>query len=408
VTSPAPIRLPAGVRDFLPRAAARRRAIAEALIGEVERWGYDRIITPAFEYADVLARGLGADARAAAIRFVEPATGEVVALRPDITPQIARVAATRLLGEPLRLCYEGSVLRLSKRGQRELIQAGVELIGVGAPDGDAEVIALSGAAFRAVDPRVPLTLDLGHAVPAAAALHAVDASRRAEAREALGRKDAAALEATSRRARPLLVGLGALYGEPADVLRRARRLPWDRRARAALDELDRVIDLVGEQGFPGQIRCDLGEVRGFEYYTGVRFAGYVEGIGDAILQGGRYDDLIGRYGRPARATGFTADVEAIAQAEQARGVPEPEAGRTVRIAGGGARAHRVAAALRRAGARAVVGTEGAADVVLNLRGRARAVDAAGAPRPFSPAALSAAEAGRGRALAAELLLTRRR
>jgi ATP phosphoribosyltransferase regulatory subunit len=92
MTIPAgPIRLPVGVRDFLPPAAARRRAIAEALIAEFERWGYDRIITPAFEYAEVLARGLG---DAASLRFVEPATGEVVALRTDITPQIACCACS--------------------------------------------------------------------------------------------------------------------------------------------------------------------------------------------------------------------------------------------------------------------------------------------------------------------------
>jgi ATP phosphoribosyltransferase regulatory subunit len=399
-----PIRLPAGVRDFLPRAAARRRAIAEALLGEMSRWGYDRIITPAVEYADVLARGLGEDARAAAIRFVEPGTGEVVALRPDITPQIARVAATRLLGEPLRLSYEGSVVRRSGRGQREIIQAGVELIGVPPPDGDAEVIALAAGAFRAACPRLPLVVDVGHAVPALAALAAVPAPRRAEAREMLARKDAAGLAALGR---PLLPALAELYGAPADVLRRARKLPWGARARAALDELDRILDLAGEQG-AGALRCDLGEIRGFEYYTGVRFAGFVDGIGDAILVGGRYDDLVARYGRPARATGFSADVEAIAQAEQAHGVPEPEAAPTVRIAGGrGGRAHRIAAALRRAGARAMVGAHGAADVVLDIASRARAVDAAGAVRRVSPGAVRAAEGGRGRALATELGLTRR-
>ncbi len=91
-----PIRLPAGVRDFLPRAAARRRSLAARVMDVFEAWGYARIITPVFECADVLERGLGPDARAAAIRFVEPGSGEVVALRPDITPQVARVVATRL------------------------------------------------------------------------------------------------------------------------------------------------------------------------------------------------------------------------------------------------------------------------------------------------------------------------
>src|SRR5215471_11321266 len=138
------LRLPTGMRDFAPRAAASRRRIAETLLGVFERWGFARVITPAFEYEDVLALGPG---RAAAIRFVEPSSGQVVALRPDITPQIARLIATRFRDEPgaVRLCYEGTVVRLERgaRGQRELIQAGVELARVAGPHGDAEVIALA-------------------------------------------------------------------------------------------------------------------------------------------------------------------------------------------------------------------------------------------------------------------------
>ncbi|MBA3391950.1 MAG: ATP phosphoribosyltransferase regulatory subunit, partial [Deltaproteobacteria bacterium] len=122
MTSPS-IRLPSGVRDFLPRAAARRRTLAERVIAVFEAWGYARLITPVFECADVLELGMGQGARAAAIRFVEPGTGEVVALRPDITPQVARIVATRLadVAGPIRLCYEGAVTRLAgEAGQREI------------------------------------------------------------------------------------------------------------------------------------------------------------------------------------------------------------------------------------------------------------------------------------------------
>src|SRR5215471_2625344 len=151
------IRLPLGMRDYLPAQAGERRGVAEACLQVFERWGYRRLITPLFEYADVLARG----SDSAAIRFVEPQSGEVVALRPDITPQIARLAATRLASEPapLRLCYEGSVLRL--RPQRELIQAGVELLGAPQPEGDAEVIALAAETVAAAG--LPdLVVDIGH------------------------------------------------------------------------------------------------------------------------------------------------------------------------------------------------------------------------------------------------------
>ena len=150
-----PIRLPSGVRDFLPRAAAMRADLARQLAGVFEAWGYRRDHAPVFEVADVLERGLGHDARAAAIRFVEPGTGEVVALRPDITPQIARLVATRMadVPGPIRLCYEGAVYRLGRLagepGQREIVQAGIELYDAATPDGDAEVLAVAAAALAA-------------------------------------------------------------------------------------------------------------------------------------------------------------------------------------------------------------------------------------------------------------------
>src|SRR4051812_30989227 len=159
------LRLPAGVRDFAPEAAAARRRIAESLLRVFERWGYARVITPAFEYEDVLALGLGAAGRAAAVRFVEPSSGQIVALRPDITPQIARLIATRYRDEqgPIRLCYEGTVVRFDARArtQREVIQAGVELAGVDGPTGDAEAIDLAVAAMGAVGLGEP-TIDLAH------------------------------------------------------------------------------------------------------------------------------------------------------------------------------------------------------------------------------------------------------
>ncbi len=200
------IRLPAGVRDFLPRAAPRRRAIAERLLGGFEAWGYARIITPVFECADVLERGLGADARAAAIRFVEPGSGEVVALRPDITPQIARIVATRLrdVDGPIRLCYEGAVNRLPAPGgsplaQREILQAGIELIDAGSPDGDAEALAVAAAALigSGID---DVRLDVGHAAPARWLFGlAPDAEARGRLAAAIARKDRAAPRAPRRR-----------------------------------------------------------------------------------------------------------------------------------------------------------------------------------------------------------------
>ena len=324
-----------------------------------EAWGYARLITPVFEHADVLERGLGHGAKAQAIRFVEPGTGEVVALRPDITPQIARIVATRLadVEGPLRLSYEGAVIRLTgEMGQREILQAGIELVGADEPDGDAEVLAVAAATLAAT--QLPETrLDIGHVAPARCVLaSAPDDDARARLTTALARKDRAGLRIAARTLpEPSLAeALGTLYGPADTTLARAAQLPWPADVRAALDQLAAVLAAFTQLADPPapMVTIDLGELRGFDYYTGVRFAGYAGGAGDAVLRGGRYDELIGRYGRPHRATGFALDVEALAQAQRALGIDAPPMKRGVAVFGANAPA--VARELRARGSRAVV------------------------------------------------------
>jgi ATP phosphoribosyltransferase regulatory subunit len=357
------------VRDFLPPAAARRRALTERLLGEFERWGFERIMTPLFECADVLERGLGADARATAIRFVEPLTGEVVALRPDITPQVARLVATRMTtaGGPIRLCYEGAVARMATgaRAQREILQAGVELYGAPPPEGDAEVIGVAAAALAAVHVR-DVRLDVGHVALVRHALESVtEEGQRAELALALRKKDRAGVaRAAAGLARPLrglIEALPTLYGEPDDVLARARELRLPSGLRRALGLVEEVLDATAAAAEaalgPGGVTLDLGEVRGFDYYTGIRLAGYVAGAGDAVLRGGRYDQLAARYGRPAPAIGFTVDIEAMAEAQSAAGVPLPPRADGILVVAVRDRrreAGQVAAALRTVGHRAAV------------------------------------------------------
>ena len=360
-----PVRLPAGVRDFLPRAAARRRAIAERLLARFERWGYQRIITPVFECADVLERGLGAGGGDEAIRFVEPGTGEIVALRPDFTPQVARLAATRMhdVDGPLRFCYEGAVHRLAgPRGQREILQAGVELVDAAAPDGDAEAIALAAEVLADIAGLAEVHLDVGHVAPARAVLaHAGDARERLT--DALAKKDRAGVARAAAQLpapwRPLAEALPRLWGKADEVLAAARALAWPRDVAAALDELEAALAAsaaIVDPAIHTRISVDLGEVRGFEYYTGLRLAGYARGAGDAILRGGRYDELVARYGRAARAIGFAVDIEAIAQVERAAGGAAPGAPTVLVVASAAERAAaaRLAAGLRGAGVRAAL------------------------------------------------------
>ena len=363
-----PAHLPAGGRDHLPREAARRRALADRLLDAFSAWGYERLMTPLFERADVLERGLGDGARAAAIRFIDPGSGAVVALRPDITPQIARVAATRLgdVEGPLRLAYEGAVTRIGGglRGRREILQAGVELVGAGAALADAEMVALAATALEmtAISER---RIDLGHVALVESALGQVPRTgQRRELRAALGRKDRAGvaeaargLDASSAR---LCEALPTLFGPARPILSRARKLPLPPAAHRALDRLEQILALAAEMidsRDHGRISIDLGEVQSSEYYTGVRLAGYIAGAGEAVLRGGRYDELLGRYGRPAPATGFAVDIEAIAEAQAELGVEGPAPVRGILISAPPPRhgdALRLAALLRECGFRAAV------------------------------------------------------
>src|SRR5579863_5670577 len=159
--------LPAGMRDLLPEQAAARRRLSRRLLERFAVYGYAVVTPPVFEFADVLERGLGTLAPADVLRFIEPESGDVAALRPDMTPQIARIIATRLRGRPppFRLCYEGTVLRRRSgraRKHRQIPQVGVELAGVGGLEGDLELLALAADALRATGLE-QFTIDIGDA-----------------------------------------------------------------------------------------------------------------------------------------------------------------------------------------------------------------------------------------------------
>ncbi len=362
---PSPIRLPSGVRDFLPRAAARRRSLAARVMDVFEAWTYARVITPVFECADVLERGLGEGARAAAIRFVEPGTGEIVALRPDITPQIARLVATRFadVPGPIRLCYEGTVTRLAgERGQREIVQAGIEHVApFGETDelaraGDAEVLAIACDVLARLQ-LVEVGLDVGHVAPARYVLDtAPDAESRRALAAAIARKDRAGVRAAARvLPRDVVANAHALvdlWGPADEVLAAARAQQWPDDVLAAFEELASLLGRVRElAGIAPAITLDLSDLRGEGYYTGIRFAAYAGGAHDAILRGGRYDELIGRYGRPLRATGVAIDLEMVADASRGDDAKQPLG---VAIASTVPDAAALARALRARGVRAVV------------------------------------------------------
>jgi ATP phosphoribosyltransferase regulatory subunit len=349
------------MRDFLPPDARRLSDLARQLLGSFELYGYELVTLPVFEYESVLERGLGALEPEEVLRFVEPETGEVVALRPDMTPQLARVVSTRLAQAqpPIRLSYQGSVLRRRReraRRHRQIFQAGIELIGLEGPAGDLEALEVACAAARSVGLE-EFVLDLGHASIAFALLEGVEPTRQRAAVEALHLKDRAELERAAasaglgQREQAALGALGELHGG-REIFGDARRLLGGTRAEAGLEELSRVLDEVERRGLAPAVVVDLGETRNFAYYTGTTFQLHAHGPGVPIASGGRYDGLLGGFGRPLPAFGFAFGLDDLVWALGR----ENSSGLVPRVLLSGAAAG-LAGALRQRGVRCAVGPE---------------------------------------------------
>ncbi|MDP2689433.1 MAG: ATP phosphoribosyltransferase regulatory subunit, partial [Deltaproteobacteria bacterium] len=252
--------------------------------------------------------------------------GRVVAIRPDITPQIARVVATRMrdFPLPLKLCYNENVLRYQEPRDgrsREVLQIGAEYISKEAsPDADAEMIVMAIESFSELGLR-DFKIDIGDVGFLRKILEShFDESLRKSVQGMLEKKDTSGLTAflsdldgIDVKEIELLINLTTFYGEE-EVIEKAASLTKDPAALSSLEYLREVVDIIFRKGLKEWITIDLGEVRGFDYYTGIIFEGFASGIGKPILGGGRYDTLLERYGYKAAATGFAFDVENIVAA----------------------------------------------------------------------------------------------
>jgi ATP phosphoribosyltransferase regulatory subunit len=320
--------IPPGTRDILPDEMRELRALQRSLSEVFERHGYGEVRTPTIEYGEVLARG---DERGAptAYRFFDE-RGELLAMRPDMTVPIARLVAGRFADEdpPFRFSYVGSAYRAIRpqRGQmREFLQAGVELVGADAPEGTAEVIEVLSAALDAVGLTRAL-IGLGDADLYRQLLDelGVEGGRRTSVLGRLATHDLVGLEAEvgalglGDAARDTLLRLPGLRGG-AEVLNEARELGGEAVERATA-RLAATFAALTARGVADRVSLDLGLLRDLGYYTGAIVEVYDPAVGHVLGGGGRYDELMGRFGRPLPAAGFALHLERIhiAQAEEER------------------------------------------------------------------------------------------
>jgi ATP phosphoribosyltransferase regulatory subunit len=304
------------------------RRVQGALAAVFERFGYGEVATPTIEYDEVLARG---DERGApaAYRFFD-ADGELLAMRTDMTIPIARLVATRLAGDepPFRLAYFANAYRAVRpqRGQmREFAQAGVELLGANAPEGTAEVIEVLSAALDAVG-LTRAVIGLGDADLYRQLLAELDVAseRRERILELLATHDLVGLEdevdalGLAAGARETLMRLPNMRGGP-EVLDQAREIGGTAVERAT-QRLSATFEALAARGVAARVNLDLGLLRDLGYYTGAILEVYDPALGHVLGGGGRYDELVGRFGRPLPAAGFALYLERvhIAQAEEDR------------------------------------------------------------------------------------------
>ena len=328
--------IPKGVRVFPPPETGQRRHVEAQLLSVFRRWGFQEIITPTFEYLEVFERPSGEDADDQIFKFVDRQTGRLLALRVDLTPQVARVVATTLrqAPHPLRLAYAGSVFRHHEPRagrQREFTQLGVELIGLEGAEADAEMIAMAVEGCQAVGLR-EFQIDVGQVEVVRGLLNALQPPPPVRARivSALRRKDPMELEQqlmefpAEAEAAETLLALPRLYGG-REILDQAARLAFPASSRAALANLADVVTVLENYGVADRVILDLAEAHAFEYCTGVVFGAFARGLGYQLSSGGRYDHLIGQFGYPCPATGFCFDLERVMAAlGAARALPEVE------------------------------------------------------------------------------------
>ncbi|WP_434456818.1 ATP phosphoribosyltransferase regulatory subunit [Stutzerimonas urumqiensis] len=313
--------LPDGIEEVLPPEAERIEQARRSVLDLFRRWGYELVITPHAEFLDSLLTGTGQELDLKTFKVVDPLSGRQMGLRADITPQVARIDAHTLRRQgPSRLCYAGSVLHAKPRSlatSRSPIQLGAELYGDSSASSDIEVICLMLETLELAGVE-QVHMDLGHVGVYRGLAQAAGLAGEAEQRlfDALQRKAveevAVLTESLDASIAGLIRALARLCGG-REVLDEAAQLLAEApdAVRDALASLITIADTLAVRYPSLPLYFDLAELRGYHYHTGVVFAAFVPGMGDAIAQGGRYDDVGAAFGRARPATGFSTDLKSL-------------------------------------------------------------------------------------------------
>ena len=327
------VHTPEGVRDIYGDEKAKKTVVERLLREKIEGYGYRDIQTPTFEFFDVFSKEVGTTPSKELYKFFDK-EGNTLVLRPDFTPSIARCAAKYFMDEdvPIRFCYQGNTFTNTSELQgklKEATQMGAELIGDASVQADAEMIAMTIEALCHAglnDFQISVgNLEFFKGICAEAGL---DEETELELREYISGKNYFGAEElldsvhVERQNKELLLKVSDLFGTAA-ILEEAKSAATNERSKAAIERLEKVYQVLCDYGVEKYVSFDLGMLSKYNYYTGIIFKGYTYGVGDAIVKGGRYDNLLGRFGKDAAAIGFMIVVDDLMAAMGRQGVAIP-------------------------------------------------------------------------------------
>ena len=311
------------MRYYIGAEARLRRTIEDTAMSVFAAWSYEEVITPSVDYYDLFEQGMGQSEAQRGFRFTDN-DGRLLALRPDVTSSVARMAAT-LLSErprPLRFCYAAPVFRQQPQShaewRRENTQLGCELIGVGGHAADLEVLRLATEILSRLDLHSSYCITINNVEifnGVAAGLN-LAAPAREDLRRLIDSRETAELQ---RFLQNQATDEGRAFLQPTqltgkqDVIHAARKVITNARSVAALDSLEELWTAIESLGLAGCFEIDLSDVSSLDYYTGLSLKVFVHGAGMSVGRGGRYDGLTGNFGRSEPAVGFVLNLDALTE-----------------------------------------------------------------------------------------------
>jgi ATP phosphoribosyltransferase regulatory subunit len=323
MTKPKVFEKPTGVKDYLPHALTKLRRIERSVLECMHRWGYEQIMTPTIEYYDTV--GVASATSDQKLFKLLNQHGTTIVLRSDMTAPIARVVGSLLKDQPfpIRLSYHGNVFRAFEEEagrEAEFYQTGVELVGDSSPEADAEVIALAIASLQAAG--VPsFKIAIGHVGFLNGLFEETLPGRNSDQevlkacllqRDHVGYRDILRKLSLDPAWQKELEHILRLRGGQ-EVCSQALELSANEGAQAAIKHLCEVWDVLAAYGVQEHVLIDLTMIGDFSYYTGMTFEGYASQLGFPVCSGGRYDNLLAQFGRPAHATGFAIKTTRIVE-----------------------------------------------------------------------------------------------